>query len=84
MTTATQATNNEASDTEAILESAKALRPLIEEHRDEMEAQGRMPRVLVDAMLDRLGIPNVLEDGLGLLTSFDGGHLPIRTLRSSG
>lgn len=52
MTTATQATNNEASDTEAILESAKALRPLIEEHRDDMETQGRMPRVLVDAMLD--------------------------------
>lgn len=47
MTTATQTTSNES-----ILESAKALRPLIEEHRDDMEAQGRMPRPLVDAMLD--------------------------------
>ena len=47
MTTAT-----ETASTETIIESAKALRPLIEEHRDEMETQGRMPRVLVDALLD--------------------------------
>lgn len=47
MTIATQTT-----DTKAVIERAKTLRPLIEEHRDDMETQGRMPRVLVDAMLD--------------------------------
>lgn len=37
---------------EVIIESARALRPLIESLRDEMETERRMPRALVDAMLD--------------------------------
>lgn len=38
--------------TDAIIESAGALRPLIESLRDEMEAQRRMPTPLVQAMAD--------------------------------
>ena len=37
---------------EVMIESARALRPLIESLRDEMEAERRMPQSLVQAMLD--------------------------------
>ncbi len=71
MTTATQTTA-----AEAVIQSAKALRPLIEEHRDEMEKQGWMPRVLVDAMLDA-GLFHLLVPRAGGGTETD----PITFLR---
>jgi len=51
-----------SADPNTILESARALRPLVESVRDEMEAQRRMPASLVQAMagarLFHLFVPN--------------------------
>src|SRR3990172_1463917 len=45
-------TTTTSTDPIAIIESARALRPLVESVRDEMEAQRRMPASLVKAMAD--------------------------------